>query len=71
MSGTEDYLVHEQTGIITNNDIYSFMKGVEKLALDKKLRMKLGKNARIKVLEIGNRVNNMEVLIGLFDQLKG
>jgi glycosyltransferase involved in cell wall biosynthesis len=31
MSGTEDYLVHNKTGIVTNNDVISFIKGVEKL----------------------------------------
>ena len=71
MSGTEDYLVHNETGFITKNDVVSFMRGVEKLYLDKKLRRKLGIRARIKVLELGNRVNNMEALIGLFSQLKG
>ena len=70
MSGTMDYLEDGVTGIVTNNDIFSFIKGVEKLVLDPKLRRSLGRNARIKILEIGNRVNNMEVLIGLFEQLR-
>ena len=70
MSGTIDYLEDGVTGIVTNNDIFSFIKGVEKLVLDEKLRKRLGRNARTRILEIGNRVNNMEVLIGLFEQLK-
>jgi len=71
MSGTEDYLIHNKTGIVTNNDVISFMRGVEKLYLDKKLRRKLGTRARIKILELGNRVNNMEILVDLFNQYKG
>lgn len=70
MSGTEDYLIHNETGIVTNNDVFSFIKGVEKLSMNKKLREKLGRNARSKILEIGNRVNNMQVMIDLFAQLK-
>lgn len=71
MSGTIDYLQDLKTGIVTNNDIFSFMKGVEELVKNDKLRQKLGKNARIRILEIGNRRNNMEVLINLFEQYKG
>lgn len=69
MSGTEDYLIHNETGIITNNDIISFIKGVDELILDDGLRKHLGRNARTKILELGNRVNNMEVLIGLLNQM--
>jgi len=71
MSGTEDYLSHNETGIVTENDIFSFIKGVEQLVLDQKLRRQLGRNARVKVLGIGNRENNMKVLIDLFEQIKG
>lgn len=71
MSGTMDYLEDGVTGIVTQNDVFSFIKGVEKLVLDKKLRRQLGRNARVKILGIGNRVNNMEILIDLFTQLKG
>jgi glycosyltransferase involved in cell wall biosynthesis len=70
MSGTEDYLIHNETGIVTNNDIVSFMKGVEQLIGDKPLREKLGKTGRNKVLEIGNRENNMRNLIDFFAAFK-
>lgn len=70
MSGTQDYLIDNETGIVTNNDIVSFIRGTEKLALDKKLRKTLGKNARNKVLEIGNRVMNMKILEEVLLQIK-
>jgi glycosyltransferase involved in cell wall biosynthesis len=71
MSGTEDYLVHNETGIVTNNDVVSFIKGVEKLVLDKKSRTIFGRNGRVKILGIGNRVMNMQILVDLFDSIKG
>ena len=70
MAGTIDYLTHEVTGIVTNNDIFSFIKGVERLVNDPPLRKKLGRNARTRILEIGNRRQNMETLINLFTQLQ-
>jgi glycosyltransferase involved in cell wall biosynthesis len=69
MSGTEDYLIHNETGIITDDNIISFIKGVETLIFDKDLRVKLGKAARQKILGIGNREFNMGVLIDLFSVL--
>lgn len=69
MSGTEDYLIHNETGIITDDNIISFIKGVETLIFDNDLRVKLGKAARQKILGIGNREFNMGVLIDLFSVL--
>lgn len=71
MSGTIDYLEDLKTGIVTKNDIFSYIKGVEELVNNPKLRKRLGKNARLRILEIGNRRNNMEILIGLFEQYMG
>lgn len=70
LSGTKDYLINNETGIVTNNDLSSFINGVEQLYLNRELRRKLGKNARIKILEIGNRVTNMKILEDLFLKLK-
>lgn len=70
MGGTIDYLKHEDTGIITDNNIHSFIQGVKKLVDDPKLRRKLGRKGRTRILEIGNRTNNMETLISLFSQLQ-
>lgn len=70
MSGTEDYLIHNETGIVSNNDLTSFIKEVEFLAQNKDVRNKLGKNARKKILEIGNRETNMQKLVDLFFKIK-
>jgi len=70
MSGTIDYLVHEETGIVTDDNIVSFIGGAERLVLDKKLRERLGKKSRIKILGIGNRENNMQMLVDLLEQIK-
>jgi glycosyltransferase involved in cell wall biosynthesis len=70
MSGTIDYLEHMNTGIVTNNDIQSFIQGTKELVDNPKLRKKLGKNARLKILEIGNRRSNMEILVDLLEKYK-
>jgi glycosyltransferase involved in cell wall biosynthesis len=71
MSGTIDYLIDGETGIVTKNDPVSFVKGVKSLVENKDLRIKFGKNARNKILQIGNRRMNMQKLIDLFTTLKG
>ena len=63
LSGTHDYLIDGITGIVTKNDFKSFVDGVEKLYLDKELRFEMGKRARIKVEEIGDRHKNMRKLV--------
>ena len=70
LSGTEDYLVNNETGIVSNNDLNSFIYEVDKLSQNKNLRKLLGKNARNKILELGNRKQNMQILIDLFSNLK-
>lgn len=70
MSGTEDYLINNRTGIVTNNDFDNFINGIEKLIKNEKLVKKLGKNAREKILELGSRKKNMKILENLFLELK-
>jgi len=69
LSGTHDYLIDGVTGIVTDNDIESFTRGVEQLYLSKSDRKQLGKNARRKVEEIGDRQKNMQELIDYFKVL--
>jgi glycosyltransferase involved in cell wall biosynthesis len=70
LSGTEDYLIHNETGIVSNNDIISFMKAVEKLVFNSNERLKFGKNGRHKIQSIGSREKNMQVLIDIFSDYK-
>lgn len=71
LSGMKDYLVHNETGIVSENNLPSFISCVEKLILNEDLRNTLGKNAREKVLNIGDRKKNMQILIDFFKNFKG
>jgi glycosyltransferase involved in cell wall biosynthesis len=66
LSGTQDYTIQYETGIVSNNDLKSFIECVKLLIEDEPLRLKLGKAARKKVLSLGDRKDNMEKLIEYF-----
>ena len=66
LSGTHDYLIDGITGIISENNLTSFMENVEKLYLNHELRKDMGIRARQKVEEIGDREFNMQKLIDYF-----
>ena len=70
MSGMQEYLIHMKTGIITENKLDNFIKGVKNFMDDKDLQKKLGKNAREEVLKIGSRKENMEKMVQLLQRLK-
>ena len=65
MNGTQDYLIDNQTGLVSNNDFNSFMASVEVLVNQQLIRKELGKAGREKILEIGSREKNMNKLIEL------
>jgi glycosyltransferase involved in cell wall biosynthesis len=69
MSGTEDYLKHNYNGLISNNNIQSFTENVEKLIINEKLRKQFGKNARKTIENIGDRHDNMQLLIEYFMEI--
>ncbi len=69
LSGTHDYLINGITGIVSNNNIKDFMKSVEKMYLDKEMRLDMGKRARLKIKEIGNRRKNMKILVNYIKEL--
>lgn len=66
LSGTHDYLIDGITGIVTENKIDVFINGVEKIYLDKYERINMGKNARKKMEDLGDRNFNMQKLINYF-----
>lgn len=68
LCGTKDYLINEETGLVSRNDKVSFVRCIASLIEDKKLRETLGKNARGKILEIGDRQTNMKKMIELFEK---
>ena len=66
LSGTQDYTNDYDTGMVSLNNLNSFTECVNLLVGNKKLRRKLGKNARNKILEIGDRKKNMQIMVDLF-----
>ncbi len=60
MSGTQDYLIHNVTGLVAENKFESFVKHIGVLIENRSLRKKLKKAARNKILELGDRQINME-----------
>ena len=63
LSGTHDYLIDEMTGLVSENDLQSFINTAERLYLDTDLRKELGKRARKKIEELGSRKDNMEKMV--------
>ncbi len=69
MSGTEDYLINEYSGLVSENNFKSFLKNVKKLINNENLRLELGKNARKMIEKLGDRKSNMQKLIEYFREL--
>ena len=63
LSGTHDYLIDNITGLVSRNDIEDFFMKAEQLYLDKEMRLEMGKRARQKIEEIGDRRKNMKHMI--------
>jgi len=70
LSGTQDYLINKETGMVSENNLKDFIKCVEKLITDKKLRETLGKAGREKIISLGDRKQNMKKFIELMEKLK-
>ena len=66
LAGIEDYIVNNETGLVTKNRFTPFCKKVNTLVNDKDLRVKLGKAGRQKILSMGDRKENMNKMIELF-----
>jgi len=65
MSGTEDYLINKETGLVSENNFQSFLSNVELLIKNEVLREFLGKNGRDKILSLGDRKENMKKFINV------
>lgn len=63
LSGMEDYLRHEVTGLVSKNNIESFVNSTERLINHKILRRMLGGAGRVRILEMGDRKRNMQKLV--------
>lgn len=69
LAGTKDYVIHGETGLISEDNLNFFMKQIEVLIKDSKLRNKLGINGRNKIIELGSREDNMKKMVNLFESL--
>ncbi len=68
LSGMQDYLIHEKTGLVSDNNFQSFSTNVEKLVINKNFRKRLGVNGRMKILDIGDRKSNMKKMVEYFEE---
>jgi glycosyltransferase involved in cell wall biosynthesis len=68
MTGMQDYLIHNETGLVSKNSLESLTKAVEYAIINKELRERLGKNLRKKVLEIGDRRTNMTKFANILER---
>jgi len=66
LSGIQDYIIQDETGLLSNNDIRSFRVDIEHLYKHPNCRKRLGKTGREKIIEIGDRKKNMKHMIDLF-----
>ena len=65
-SGTEDYLIDNETGLVSEDNFNSFLANVEILVKHKILRKELGVSGRLKILSLGTREDNMKEMIKVF-----
>lgn len=69
MSGTQDYLVHNETGLMSDNNQGSFIDSIRELIHRPDFRKKLGETGRQKILSLESREDNMKKLIKLIESL--
>lgn len=68
LSGMEDYLIHEKTGLVAKDNIESFINNTERLIKDKAFRLRLGEAGRVKILEMGDRKQNMQKFVKILEK---
>ena len=70
LSGTEDFLIDSETGLVSENNIESFIANTEILINHKNIRKEFGKKGRLKVMTLGTREENMQKLIAFLGENK-
>lgn len=70
LSGVQDYVFDGETGILSENNLSSFIKDIEHLHKHASCRIRMGKNARKAILKIGDRRKNMKEFVELMGRLK-
>jgi len=69
LSGTQDYVIHKQTGLVSKNILDDFIRKVGFMVKNKDDRIKMGKEARKKIISLGDRKENMKRLTDLIETL--
>ena len=69
LSGTKDYIINGETGVVTDNCLESFINGVNSLCDNKSIRLQLAKNGMKKIQEIGDRKKNMKNLVSILEKV--
>ena len=70
MNGMQEYLIHNKTGLISEDNLNSFISTVKGLIDDRDVQIDLGRNARTEVLSIGSRHENMARFTELLKRLR-
>lgn len=68
LSGVQDYVINEKTGLITENNIESFIEGIKFMLDNKDFRRYAGQNMINRLWEIGDRSKNMGKMVDLFER---
>ena len=68
LSGMQDYLIHEKTGLVSQNNLDDFIKETLRFVDDSNFRKKLGIHGRMKILELGDRETNMKKMVEFFEE---
>lgn len=67
LNGMNDYLIDKKTGIVTDDNLNSFINGIEILIKDPMLRRVYGNEGHSEIYSIGSREKNMKQLIEILN----
>jgi glycosyltransferase involved in cell wall biosynthesis len=66
LSGMDDYLVDNVSGLIAENNLADFIRKTRSLVVQEEFRNSLGKGGRTEVLNLGSRGTNMQHMVEVF-----
>jgi glycosyltransferase involved in cell wall biosynthesis len=69
LSGMADYVIHDASGLVTKNNLKSFIDGVDIMLHNPKLRKKYTDGILRRLSEIGDREKNMNKMVRLINEL--
>jgi len=69
MSGMQDYLIEGMTGKVSGDSFMSFFHSINEMINRRNMLQRFGKNARLKIMELGDRKTNMQLMINYLKSL--